>query len=183
MPEELVSLGFLLARYLHIIAAALLLGGTLFYELIVPVAIDDLKDEQKLWVFARARWAFRWLVWCTAVTLLLSGAVATYRNWYGYSGVEAAINNPDYAEQLARERLHIEGAGYWWLAHATGSLLGLGMALSLVKGRTPPRCPLVWMRINLLVLMLVIFLASTTRHVRLRLLESHLPPPGPNVVE
>ena len=138
---------------------------------IVPVAIDELKDPQKLYVFARARWAFRWIVWCSMVALLVSGVVSTYRNWPGYNGAEAA--SLQYAEADSKT-FHLYGAGYWWLAHALFGILGLGVATALVLGRTPPRYPLVWMRINLLILLVVIFLASTTRDIRHRLLETYV---------
>lgn len=157
MNEEVIGFLFLLSRYLHMVATALLVGGTLFYELIVPVAIDDLKDEVKLFVFARARWAFRWIVWCSVVALLISGAVSTYRNWPAY----VTGNGP------------LETAGYWWVAHVLLGLTGIIIAVALVLGRSPPRYPLVWMRMVLLTLLLSIFMASTTRHVRLRIQEGH----------
>src|SRR4051812_44344773 len=94
MEDHLLSLLYLVNRFLHIVAAALLLGGTLFYELVVPVAIADLKEEQKLLVFARARWVFRWVVWCGAIILILSGIVSTVRNWPIYQGMEAAVVAP-----------------------------------------------------------------------------------------
>jgi len=68
----------LLSRYLHIVCVTLLVGGTLFYEMVVPVAIGDLKTEQQLSVFARARWVFRWIVWLSAGILLISGTVTTW---------------------------------------------------------------------------------------------------------
>jgi hypothetical protein len=175
MNDQVVSFLFLTSRYAHVIAASFLLGGTLFYELIVPVAIDELKDEQKLSVFARTRWAFRWIVWCTAVLLMLSGIVSSYRNWYAYNGTEAAMTNPSGPAQMSHPgALRLEGAGHWWLAHVAVALFAMGVAIGLVRGGRPPRYPLIWMRINLLVLLVTIFLASTTRHLRLQLLESHL---------
>src|SRR5581483_10922987 len=178
MRDDLINLGFLLGRYLHIIAATMIVGGTLFYELIVPVAIDELKDPQKLSVFARARWAFRWIVWCSAVAILVTGGISTYRNWYAYNGVEASLtywgDNADATGSGSQQHptLELAGAGKWWLAHALGGLAAIVIALALVRGRTPPRYPLVWMRIILLMLLVVIFLASTARHVRLHLIES-----------
>jgi hypothetical protein len=196
MNEQTISFLFLLGRYLHVISASLLLGGTLFYELIVPVAIDDLKDEQKLAVFARARWAFRWIVWCCVAALLLSGLVSSYRNWYAYSGGEiAAMRNaaepqsgpggssaPNLGATIdTRSGAQLVGAGRWWLAHAVIASMAILLALGLIIGGTPPRYPLVWMRVNLLVLLVAIFLASTTRHLRLRLIETHLPSGIPTV--
>lgn len=176
MEDKLIQVVYLLSRYLHIVASGLLVGGTLFYELIVPVAIDDLRDEQKLSVFARARWAFRGIVWFSAAALLISGAISSYRNWHAYTSDPFVIYAPA-APQPATRQAGLEQAGHWWVAHASVALIGLIIALLLVKGRTPPRYPIVWMRINLLVLLVAIFMASTTRHVRLRLMEGHLPPP------
>lgn len=172
MEQILTTLLFLLGRYVHIIAAALLIGGTLFYELIVPVAIDELKDPQKLSVFARARWAFRWIVWFSVIALLISGVSSTIRNWNAYNGVEAAAIDP--LIDMPSDRWHIRGAGHWWIGHTVLALIGVGVALALVRGRTPPRYPLVWMRINLVILLLVIFFASVTRDMRLRVLELHI---------
>ncbi len=64
----------LVCRYLHIIGGMLLVGGILFYEMVVPIAISDLKEEVQIAVFARARWVFRWIVWTGAAILLLTGA-------------------------------------------------------------------------------------------------------------
>jgi hypothetical protein len=179
MLDQFLGLFFLISRYLHIVAASMLLGGTLFYELIVPIAIDDLKNEQKLLVFARARWAFRWVVWCCVIVLLLSGAISSYRNWYAYTGIEAAITDPLHHSLSAADGL--EGAGKVWLSHGVMSLVGLCIALMLVKGPTPPSHPLAWMRINLLVVLIAVFLGSATRHYRLRDIESRLPPAGSSV--
>ena len=175
MNEDLLNLLYLLSRWAHIVGACLLVGGTLFYELIVPVAIDDLRDEQKLAVFARARWAFRWIVWCSMIALLISGVVSTQRNWYAYRGLEHLQTSG------------LGGAGTWWIMHTVAGIVGLTVAISLVKGRRPPRYPLVWMRINLMILLVAILMASAARHVRLRAMEDSRfetpPPPVPRVFD
>jgi hypothetical protein len=178
--SEIIHFLFLLSRYTHVVAASLLLGGTLFYELIVPVAIDEMKDEQKLWIFARARWAFRWLVWLCSAALLLSGIATTYRNWYAYTGAEAAAMDPLlFYTSHHTNQLQASGPTIWWAAHGILSLVGIIIALALVTGRTPPRYPLLWMRVNLVILLVAFFLASTARHLRLRQIETHLPPTLP----
>jgi hypothetical protein len=177
MSDDLISLMYLLGRYLHVVASCLLIGGTLFYELIVPVAIDDLTDPVKLSVFARARWAFRWIVWCSAFVLLVSGGVSTSRNWYTYSK-HRTVSESLKTDPTLLQKGTLKNPGYWWMGHTAVGLLGVVIALVLVKGRTPPRYPLVWMRINLLILLVAIFLASTARHVRLKLVESHYSPEG-----
>ena len=70
MLDLVVNVAYLLARYLHLIATTLLVGGTLFYVIVVPGAIAELKDESRLAVFARARWMFRWIVFGSIFTLI-----------------------------------------------------------------------------------------------------------------
>src|SRR5580658_1829555 len=74
-----------LARYLHIVCVTALVGGTLFYEMVVPVAIDDLRPEAQLLVFARARWVFKWIVWLSAAIIIVTGIVSTWSHWSQYS--------------------------------------------------------------------------------------------------
>src|SRR5262245_54461080 len=132
MEEDLISLMYLVCRYLHVVASCLLIGGTLFYELIVPVAIDDLTDPVKLSVFARARWAFRWIVWCSAAVILISGVVSSARNWYAYSTHDSMIETIK-ADPTLTQKGSIVGPGHWWLAHSMCGLVGVVIALILVK--------------------------------------------------
>jgi hypothetical protein len=147
-------MAYLLARYLHIVCSTVLVGGTLFYEMIVPPAIDELKQEQQLLIFARARWFFKWLVWLSAVIILATGVVSTYGHW----------------EDYMREPLSaVARPGWWWAAHASCGALALLISVSLTIGKAPPNQPIRWMRLNLIILLLVMFLASVTRQTRLEL--------------
>jgi hypothetical protein len=152
------TLVYLFARYLHIVCATVLVGGTLFYEMVVPPAIDDLKQEQQLLIFARARLFFKWLVWVSAAVILVSGIVSSYGHWGDYSR--------EFASPLARP-------GWWWAAHGSCGVLALLIAVSLTIGKAPPTQPIRWMRLNLVILLLVMFLATVTRQTRL---ESSSPP-------
>ena len=58
IPEWIQEAIFPLNRWLHIVCTALLVGGTLFYEFIIPKAIEDLKEESQLAVLGRVRWFF-----------------------------------------------------------------------------------------------------------------------------
>src|ERR1700761_2694771 len=73
---DFTNLFALMARYLHIVCATLLVGGTLFYEMVVPVAIADLRPEMQLAIFGRARWVFRQIVWWSAALIIISGIVS-----------------------------------------------------------------------------------------------------------
>jgi hypothetical protein len=182
----------LLSRYLHIVCTTLLVGGTLFYEMVVPVAIADLKPEQQLAIFARARWVFRRIVWFASILIIVTGIAQTGRHWRAYAHPERA------AEDYVRAAMIQAGTtlpadrsipipevspamqpGWWWVAHSSTAAMSILIALFLTIGRTPPTYPIYWMRLNLVILMIVIFLASATRHVRIASTE---PDPSPRAI-
>lgn len=153
-PNEMgIALFYVLCRYLHVVCTTLLVGGTLFYEMVVPVAIGELRSETQLLVFGRARWVFRWIVWLCAVLLLVTGVFITYQYWGPYTTLgsgDSPANRP----------------GWWWAGHAVSGLFAMSISLMLTVGSRPPDRPLTWMRFNLVLLLVVVFLASATRHVR-----------------
>ncbi|MGB7157563.1 MAG: hypothetical protein WBD40_05825 [Tepidisphaeraceae bacterium] len=156
----------LISRYLHIACSTVLVGGTLFYEMVVPAAIDELKTEQQLDVFGRARWVFKRLVWTSAILLVLSGAISTRKHWASYKAepipsFSAAPDTPDDAPSVFRR------PGWWWAAHVSTGALAVLIAVYLTTVARPPDHPIGWMRLNLVILLIVMFLASATRHARL----------------
>lgn len=153
MPTWLYDILFPLGRWVHIVGTTLIVGGTLFFELVLPIAIEDLKREQQLFVFARARLVFRYVVWISVWGLLISGALSLYRMWGLYPGYE----------RMAVTR--------WAAAHIALGMLGMVVATLLVMGGRPPENPVRWMRLNVVVLLVVIFLGSATRHFQLALYE------------
>lgn len=183
MIETLTSVAYVACRYLHIVATALLVGGTLFYLWVVPFAIGELKDESQLIVFARARLVFRWIVFISALLLLISGAVITARSMPMYRDEEIPI-----FRELARE-IHpsapptelldhpsiFERPALWYVLHAAAAVLCLMIAVALVRGGRPPAAPLKWMRLNFILLMLAILFAVMSRNARQRLFESIKP--------
>jgi hypothetical protein len=183
--EELAAaVGYLIARYLHVVCTALLVGGTLFYEMVVPAAVSDMPEGQQLAVMGRSRWVFRWIVWVSCVVLLVSGVMSASRHWQTYSenpDAEAAITVVDVdaattqpatfsditaagAPAAAKFKLR---SGWWFVAHVSTSLIAILIAISLTLGGTPPARPVQWMRLNLVVLLIVIFLGTVAREVRL----------------
>jgi hypothetical protein len=169
MSEPLAHILDLLTRYLHIVCTTVLVGGTLFYEMVVPVAIGELKEQHQLGVFGRARWMFKGLVWISAILLIVSGVLSTKKNWRAYAGAEAGnivslsaagvrtIEEPPEA---------FRRPGWWWAAHASSGTIAVVIALYLTSVKRPPDHPIGWMRLNLIVLMVVIFLGSATQYVR-----------------
>jgi hypothetical protein len=186
MHEYLTGFLFLISRYLHIVCTTLVVGGTLFYEMVVPVAIGELKSEQQLLVFGRARWMFRSIVWTSAALLIITGIGSTIDNWDGYRlasqpamlpavpvhpTTAATTQTASPATQMAAPSLTSPAspamrADWWWVAHVSTGTLAVLIALSLTVGASPPARPVQWMRINLIVLLIVIFLGTATRQVR-----------------
>lgn len=181
MIETLVNLFFLCARYLHIVATTLIVGGTLFFEMVVPIAINELKLEVQMVLFARMRWIFRWVVYISTATLLLTGAISMYRNWNVINGdfirfmVQAAGPNRVYDLITAS---FFNWPRFWFLSHIASGLFSLVIAVALVSGGKPPERPLQWMRINLFILMIAIFLASASRGARQNLFQALLKNPS-----
>jgi hypothetical protein len=172
MYDLLVQLFYLLARYLHIVSTALLLGGTLFYEMVVPLAIGDLKNEQQLYIFARARWVFRSIVYLSAAMLLLSGVVSTYRNWPIYEREEQSLQAMVYPpHHPPPPSYNVLRPRFWWALHTAIGLVSIVIAVLLVTGPRPPDRPIQWMRLNIVLLLVTILMASATRNARLRLSE------------
>src|SRR5437868_5928828 len=79
--EWLRHILFVTMLWLHIVCTTLVVGGTLFFEFVVPLAVEDLKTEQQLTVFGKARWVFKRVIWPCALLLLVSGAMSILRLW------------------------------------------------------------------------------------------------------
>jgi uncharacterized membrane protein len=149
MPPWVFDIVHPLNRWIHMVCTTLIVGGTLFFELVLPIAIEDLKREQQLYVFARARLVFRWVVWISVMGLIASGLLSGSRSWHVYT----------LDEYSAR----------WAIAHILLSCVAMFIALLLTLGRQPPENPVRWMRLNLVILLVAIFLGSATRHFQLGL--------------
>jgi len=157
MPELLYHAVFPILRWLHIVACALIVGGTLFYEFVIPHAIDDLRDETQLSIFGRVRWVFGSVVlWCT-VLLVLTGAAAAWRSWPEYTTYRTGT--------IHLEENTVRLAGWWALGHTVVGVLVLALAVRLTFSRRVP--PMSWMRVSFVMLLVTIFLGSAARHVRL----------------
>jgi hypothetical protein len=183
-PLDIANIASLIARYLHIVCATLLVGGTLFYEMVVPIAIADLRPEAQLAIFGRARWVFRQIVWGSALVIVLSGIISGYRQYPVYIHGIHALERPAFDAGFAGSPVPpIPAArpGWWLAAHIAVGTLAVVIALLLTIGSSPPGHPIRWMRLNLVILMIVIFLGSATRQVRLNIEEQRIPAPWPIV--
>jgi hypothetical protein len=163
-PDSLIHIIYTLARWLHMIGSTLLIGGTLFYEFVIPIAIEDLKPELQLIVVGRTRWVFRKVVYFSVIVLILTGVTSTFRQWNDYTVL-------------------FPPARPWWATHVGLGIIAMAIALRLTIGRHVP--PIRWMRFNLGLLLVVVFLASASRHVQMTMREPNdrdNPPPPIHIV-
>ncbi len=172
MQQWVYDIVYPVDRWLHIVATTLLVGGTFFYELVVPVAISDLKEAQQLDVFAKARWVFRSVVRLSVVLFLISGGLALYRMWPTYTRQRPPGQPPTFLWTIIHLGPRDYTAAFFWSTfHVVLSVLAMMIALVLTNGSRPPARAIGWMRINLIIMLVAIFLASVTRHIRLSTVE------------
>jgi uncharacterized membrane protein len=154
IPDWIQQAIFPLNRWLHIVCTTLLVGGTLFYEFVIPKAIEDLKEEAQLAVLGKVRWFFRKVVIFSAITLIISGLVTVFHQWPLYNGEFHAVMP-------------------WLYMHLAVGFVSLIVAvLAMIRNRAP-RHPLIWLRINFVILLVVIFIVSVARHLRLTIRDSN----------
>ena len=159
LPPWLFNVIFPVNRWIHLVASTLIVGGVLFFEFVVPVATADLKPEQQLAVFGRARWVFRKVVWMSVIALLCSGAVSMWRMWRSYKGDQFNAGGFWFA------------SGPWVAGHIVLALVGVLIAFRITSTRRLHERPVGWMQFLLVILLVCIFAASVARHVRLHMRE------------
>ncbi len=148
LPDWAATIIFPLNRWLHMVCTALLVGGTLFYEFVLPRAIEDLREEAQLAVLGRVRWAFRRVVILSVVVLAVTGSVAWWRLL------------PLYQSAAFRE------VPPWVWAHVGLGVLAMALGLRVMNRTRAPRNPLTWMRVNFVVMLIALFVAAVARHLR-----------------
>ena len=157
IPDWIFDFVFTLNRWIHIVGTALILGGILFFEFVVPLATADLREEQRLAVFGRINWIFRRVVWFSMIAMLLSGALSLVRVWPIYE-----------QERMATGNKWLTSAP-WAVGHVLLGVVGFAMALRITSGKRLLERPLDWLRVNLVVLLVAVFLAAAARHLELHL--------------
>ena len=146
-------------RWIHLVASTLLVGGVFFFEFVVPIATADLKEEQQLAVFGRARWVFRTIVRTSMIAFVITGGVSMWHMWSFYAADEQQAGH------------FLWGPRPWVFAHVGLALLAFALMLRVIRTRVVMSAPVAWMRATLVVLLICMFLANVARQVQLRLLE------------
>src|SRR5450432_3094891 len=126
IPDWIQEALFPLNRWLHIVCTTLLVGGTLFYEFVIPKAIEDLKEETQLAVLGRVRWFFGRIVILSALILIVTGCISVFHQWRLYNGIFRDVR--------------------WWMyLHIALGVLTLVVGVASMVRTRAPRTPLTWL--------------------------------------
>ncbi len=136
----------ILSRWLHIISAVLVIGGTFFMRIILPLGLAQSDAASREAVFLRCRRIFKMLVHTCILFLLLSGAFNTWRAWGDY--------------RLNRPLMH----GLWG-PHLFLGVTAMVIALILLAPKQPPKWHKTGAAVNLVILFLAVAVASTLKFV------------------
>jgi uncharacterized membrane protein len=137
-----------LFRWLHIVPAAIVIGGVFVMRVVLPIGLMALDNpEQRHAVFLRCRRVFKMTMHTCILLLLISGLYNTWSNWDAYK-----VTVP-------------------W-SHAFGDphvILGVTvmvLAIVALAGKEPPKSHKTLMAVNLALLMFVVLAAGLTKWVR-----------------
>lgn len=136
-----------LSRWLHIIAAALAIGGTFFMRVILPLGLAQADAASREAVHLRCRRAYKMTIHPCILVFLLTGAFNTWVNWGDY--------------RLNRPLMH----GLWG-PHMILGLIAIVVSLVLLAPKEPPAWRKAGMTFNLVILFTTVLLASTLKYVR-----------------
>ena len=134
-------------RWLHVMTAAVAIGGVVFIRLILPVGLKQLDPESARSVLLKCRRVFKMVIHTAILFLLVSGSYNGWRNWAAYKN----------AVPLSHAFFGI---------HVLLGLIVFTIALFVLAGREPPRSHKKLMLVNIVLLVLVVAAASTLKWVR-----------------
>lgn len=138
----------ILVRWVHVICAALLIGGTFFLGFLLPRRGGEAEGAgaDDTW-FVRARRSFKITTHACILFLLLSGIYNAYGNWHAYR------LNPAQSHSL-------------FGTHVLLALIIFTLLLVLFARRQPRAGERTWLRGIVILLFLTALIASSLKYVR-----------------
>lgn len=137
-----------LVRWVHVICAALLIGGTFFLAFLMPRWSGGAEaggaDDSG---FLRTRRSFKITTHACILFLLLSGAYNAYGNWHAYR------LNPAQSHSL-------------FGSHVLLALIAIALLLATFARRQPGPKERTWLRVTVIILFLTVLIASSLKYVR-----------------
>jgi uncharacterized membrane protein len=137
----------ILMRYLHVVSACLAVGGAFFIRFLLPVGTRDLDAENKDFVLLRSRRAFKMLVHPAMLGFIVSGVYNSIRLFPQYKA------NPPVLHGL-------------WGTHILLALAIFTISIFLLKGVEPRRKHRGWMKVNFVLMLVTILVASSLKWAR-----------------
>jgi uncharacterized membrane protein len=137
----------LVFRYLHVIAAALAIGGVFFMRVILPAGTAGLDEAGREQVFLGARRKFKIVVHTCVLLLLASGIFNSIKLFPQYNAKPGLLH------------------GLWGM-HILIGVLVMAISLWLLAGQKPPASHRKWGMVNVMLMLLLVLLASSVKQVR-----------------
>jgi putative copper export protein len=134
-------------RWLHMVSAALVIGGIFFMRIILPMGLNLLDGEIREQVFLRCRRGFKMVIHPCILFLLISGVYNTTRLWSQYNMNKAVFHG-------------------LWGTHLLLGLIAIGISLWLLAGKQPPKSHRSWSLLNFLLLLVLVAIGSTLKAKR-----------------
>ena len=132
-------------RWLHVIFAALVVGGVFYMRVVLPAGIRHLDEQTRGDVFLRCRRVFKMVVHTAILLLVISGIYNSWRLFPQYTGLHPL-----------------------WGTHILLAVIVFGISLWLLMGKQPPASHDKWSMVNLVLLIVLVAVASTLKNVRER---------------
>ena len=136
-------------RWLHIIPAAIAVGGLIFMRFVLPAALRPLPDDQAREVFLRARRIFKIILHASILFLIISGVINSIRFY------------PQYVQ-------HRPLAIALWHTHMFLAVIVFIISFWSLAGKEPPKSQKAAATVNVILLLLLIAVSSTLQYVRQR---------------
>jgi hypothetical protein len=134
-------------RWLHIIPAAVAIGGLIFLRFVLPAATRSVSEEQGREVFLRARRIFKIMLHASILLLIISGVVNSIRYYDFYK---------------ATKPLGIA----LWHTHMFLAVIVFVISFWSLAGKEPPGSHRVAGMVNVILLLVLVAVSSTLSYVR-----------------
>lgn len=137
----------ILLRWVHVVCAGLLIGGTFLLAFLLPGKPATPEESATDSLYLRSRRGFKMLVHTCVLLLLVSGIYNAYGNWRIY-----ALNRP-----LAHGLFG---------PHLLLALIVFAILLIVFARKTPGPRERIWLRTTVVLLFLTVLVASSLKYVR-----------------
>jgi uncharacterized membrane protein len=145
----------ILSRWLHVVAACLVIGGVFFTRLVLPQGLSILEPDLQTAVLLRTRRAFKMVIHSSILLLLLTGT------FNGYLALPTYNLNPPLLHSLLG-------------LHVLLGLIAFALVLYVLAGKRPPPSHRMIVAVNLAVLLLAVAAASTLKWAREKTVLNHV---------